>query len=635
MAIVDPADGTAALHNIREDVYPVYPLKSSGKQIRLLELHPGQYHSPLSGRLRVVSLGMIPTPRYQALSYTWGDATKNDAIRIHGCGCIPITGNLFQALRRLRRRLTTRILWVDAICINQGDPIEKSHQIFLMSEVYKIADKVIVWLGETFLHRFSIRNVRSRYEEFRMLINHLDEPSWRQWLYGVLHFQPLALEDALTNTNPQWHTRIWVQQEFVLARRVVFRYGTWSLDYESYKALCALCFFRKLGYRGMQKFWNFRLQMEKLDGSKHERNGGKFDLHAAMYLVSDTYATDPRDKIYSMLGLLEDESKLIVVDYSRSLEQVYGEATYAIIVATQSLEAVESIEDLFHRPSSSQLPSWVVDFREKWSHWPRPQVSHPHTESQAFTPTISADLMRLRITGMVLDTVMETRSLVEAGKFTWSEYLYIDELGSVQIENVVVELLMSTWRRMTSVADEQGSGAHVGAVDNVKAMLSFTGPLWGREGGLLHLPSLSDYLSVVFASWRGYRWDSTLLSSTSSPVQEIRTGTPMLTCDPADKIATDLEDLTSSCSEYLEYLNNLTAGLLLVTTLSGRVGLAPVSICPGDAIVFCNGAQALWFLQKQNDCWRFRGQAYIHGLLDSIIADGRLRDGSWESLELC
>jgi hypothetical protein len=60
------------------------------------------------------------------------------------------TTNLFSALVRLRKQDVPRTFWVDAICINQGDDAEKTHQLALMGRIYKEAARAVVWLGPGF-----------------------------------------------------------------------------------------------------------------------------------------------------------------------------------------------------------------------------------------------------------------------------------------------------------------------------------------------------------------------------------------------------------------------------------------------------------------------------------------------------
>ena len=87
------------------------------------------------------------THLYEALSYVWGDSHQRHAISVDGQALF-VTTNLYAALLRLRDRLLERIVWIDAICINQDDNKEKGGQIQLMAEIYSKANRVTVWLGE-------------------------------------------------------------------------------------------------------------------------------------------------------------------------------------------------------------------------------------------------------------------------------------------------------------------------------------------------------------------------------------------------------------------------------------------------------------------------------------------------------
>lgn len=97
---------------------------------------------------------------YEALSYVWGSEEGKQPIYIqelddHGDNspagtprCLRLTSNLYAALSHLRDRLSDRVLWIDAICINQKDNKEKGQQVQAMAKIYASATRVIVWLGE-------------------------------------------------------------------------------------------------------------------------------------------------------------------------------------------------------------------------------------------------------------------------------------------------------------------------------------------------------------------------------------------------------------------------------------------------------------------------------------------------------
>lgn len=119
--------------------------------IRLLRLLPHEDRTePIQCQLFNYSLGDPDTRThpYDALSYVWGDLDKHQSISISEC-ILPVTVKLHEALSRLRYRSIERIIWVDAVCINQDNDQEKEKQIQLMAKIYGQASRVVVWLGET------------------------------------------------------------------------------------------------------------------------------------------------------------------------------------------------------------------------------------------------------------------------------------------------------------------------------------------------------------------------------------------------------------------------------------------------------------------------------------------------------
>jgi hypothetical protein len=81
------------------------------------------------------------------LSYVWGNEINRRLIYVDGHELL-VTENLYAALSHLRDHRLTRLLWIDAICIDQTNHPEKEDQIQLMSKIYGLAQRVIVWLGK-------------------------------------------------------------------------------------------------------------------------------------------------------------------------------------------------------------------------------------------------------------------------------------------------------------------------------------------------------------------------------------------------------------------------------------------------------------------------------------------------------
>lgn len=120
------------------------PLDLEQSQIRLLNLLPGNERQRIECALFTATLEEKGFT-YEALSYTWGSKHTTDTILLDGKPCL-VTSNLNDALRRLRHPDESRILWVDAICINQQNDTERSQQVGLMRRIYSQASKVVIWL---------------------------------------------------------------------------------------------------------------------------------------------------------------------------------------------------------------------------------------------------------------------------------------------------------------------------------------------------------------------------------------------------------------------------------------------------------------------------------------------------------
>jgi len=140
----------------KKDVYSYSPLSDRGN-IRLLRLMASE-----EGDIRV-QIFQYPLREsdhqeihlYEALSYVWGSELSLKPIYVgsdndndNDSRCFPVTANLYAALLRLRDRFLPRILWVDAVCINQQDNDEKGFQVQRMAKIYASASRVVVWLGD-------------------------------------------------------------------------------------------------------------------------------------------------------------------------------------------------------------------------------------------------------------------------------------------------------------------------------------------------------------------------------------------------------------------------------------------------------------------------------------------------------
>lgn len=129
---------------------------TSAASFRLLILAPGKGRDTLKAQFVVTNIEN-PSLAYEALSYTWGSPRRSKRLLIQTDTSeelrvfqMLITSNLQLALRALRDANVPRILWVDAVCIDQEDAGEKNKQVAMMRKIYSNASRTIIYLGEDF-----------------------------------------------------------------------------------------------------------------------------------------------------------------------------------------------------------------------------------------------------------------------------------------------------------------------------------------------------------------------------------------------------------------------------------------------------------------------------------------------------
>jgi hypothetical protein len=182
--------------------YRYRPLPSEGDYIRLLCLLPNKSEAePLQCKLRNYSLQKLSprTHRYEALSYVWGDTHETLPIYLNKNPLL-ITVNLHAALSRLRDHSFERIIWVDAICIDQKTPEERGQQVQLMAKIYSNAHCVIVWLGE------KTEDTDGALEDIRLAANEeLTDRSKKE----------INRQAILSLLQRPWFQRIWVKEQTI------------------------------------------------------------------------------------------------------------------------------------------------------------------------------------------------------------------------------------------------------------------------------------------------------------------------------------------------------------------------------------------------------------------------------------
>jgi Heterokaryon incompatibility protein (HET) len=305
-----PFPETLAKMDISVDLYESLPLEKE-TDIRLLTLNRGAGIDQITCTLVKADLDidllrydpLDNNIRYEALSYCWGSPEITDHITINNRS-VEIRINLWWALIHLREVHNDRILWVDALCINQNDTKERNHQVGLMRWIYSRAFAVLAWLGceedGGYLAMDFLRN-KMREDEFKL---------GREHLALLPRSGSKEEKEALIKLcKRDYWTRVWILQEFVLASSVTVHCGTKAVDWMAFELVG-----RKEG-RDLIVDPARAVVFNRSSRRKQRRNltASGTPLLDLMALFSNRHCMDPRDKVYGLLGMSAEFR-----DYSRN-----------------------------------------------------------------------------------------------------------------------------------------------------------------------------------------------------------------------------------------------------------------------------------------------------------------------------
>ena len=355
--------------------------------------------------LKLEILPTRPPEPYKALSYTWNEGEGEDK-------CVrgrlndeehDIKSNLYKALCQLCSSHAGGLVWADALCINQGNKEEKSRLVQRMDEVYHNASEVIIWLG---VSDEKTKDVLDAIAKVAAIVEK-DSTTFASSidLTRLDRLNELGLPDAsdpiwkhyLDFYESRWFHRGWVVQEAVLARRAIAYCGDLSIDWIKIQrgshifnpAHLRRKFFgqfrvgdnhlpcRSLGrnaYRiGLLQDYFHRqdssecLIMEIATGSRVPKHGEHVLLHL-MRMARDFEWSDPRDRVYSMIGIvnrfIEELPFQVEADYeeNNTAASVYTRFAQTIIETSSCIGIIALVSD-FKRRSIANLPSWVPCFK--------------------------------------------------------------------------------------------------------------------------------------------------------------------------------------------------------------------------------------------------------------------------------
>ncbi|KAF5633876.1 heterokaryon incompatibility (het-6OR allele) [Fusarium tjaetaba] len=353
-----------------------------GDQIRLLRLN---VDSSLS--FKRVSLSDPSRPPFVALSYVWGDLTDTLPLNNVSGQTIQATRNLHHVLDCLFSSHFDEFLWIDALCIDQQDQHERASQVALMGEIYSHAQYVLAFLSpQSGLFHLGLDYIEATARDTMM---HFDPSISPHLTVQGLSARDKPLQDSIIGFfAAPWWTRVWTVQEFLLARKVIFRCGNRLIDSDIVRKAC-----RAWIDHENSCCWAAR---RPIDGSAHgfldipsEINGGLTiytatlrmkhlmdmlipgklfteDFLAAISLFRVRHCSDPRDRAFGYFGLRSpglDVKAEIPIDYTVSIADLYKNLAVALIKKSQTLDVLSHVlHESGIKKRTEGLPSWVPDW---------------------------------------------------------------------------------------------------------------------------------------------------------------------------------------------------------------------------------------------------------------------------------
>ncbi|KAL8415482.1 hypothetical protein RB596_006186 [Gaeumannomyces avenae] len=410
----------------------IYQPLSQPRNIRLLKLLPAEDSTSMLQCTLAESV-CLPDVQYEALSYVWGEQLPDtmQPIQLNGFP-FNVGKNLGGALRQLRPQAGgPRLLWIDAVCIDQTNLQERAQQVAQMDHVYRTAANVIVWLGleagatagafDGLAHgpasetqEFDALLVNEATLEFPFVSSRPGQPGPYDRYSHRFPSSPTAegaiamIQQTLRETPeplPEsthtakaclrvlaqpWWRRVWVLQELILARKATVEHGSGSMRWPLLQFILFLFARRRWGMEGFFISSNVpSLREQEMDlllelSAEIEKVFPFFFLQQSSVLASRIKpasmadlvtlthkfeATDARDQVYALVGLLPTESRERVIftpNYKTDARRLCVRTARYWLESTGSLDVISAWETVLrgsegHGAQRPALPSWAPD----------------------------------------------------------------------------------------------------------------------------------------------------------------------------------------------------------------------------------------------------------------------------------
>jgi hypothetical protein len=673
-SLMPPAYGREPMSLAPQVTQPfVYTRILTSDTIRLFYLDKDT-SNVISGRFKITTIS--DAPPYLALSYCW--ANQKQDVPIHCDGkVLLVTKSVVHALQRLRTfscanseyDLSFKWVWVDMICINQGDITEVSNQVKLMGSIYSQAIRTIIWLGpiydschhawtliDKFYKIFQRESPNARYlADIPIGMYSADQhashglPSWDDDLWKHLR----------TLFDVPWFTRTWVIQEVALSRQdPIILHGCYA--YPWHQLGWASSWLRRSGYLRLDQIPS---QIQNVDTIANiRRSHSRWRLDALLVATSlKFHATDQRDKVFGLLGLAAETQDpaqwpaALVPDYDQDTQQVYRKVAEYFMREYKSLAILTRSKAHFAQIFQSsgfkvdRLPSWVPNWSDFFEDEPVRSLSWlsysntggatdlgfpKHYNAAAGLPAklenpVDDEALRIHALKSGIVTLTATFNLNRGSPLHESRFIRRALKKSILLESYRSHAVQSSFLRFWKMAVKLGKQMRTS--DLIYAFIKSTTAdqyrLSGRSAEQIRKDG-SAYLFREFEKeqiWRKqYRWFCLPLRSQSDiAIDRIPPiGQPSF-LDVLKTMAAG-----GSAESFAALARNFCFNRSFFVTSDGRLGIGPAEIRRGDTISIIFGGAVPYILRAQGTHYVLIGESYVHGLMDGQAVD------AWHSGEV-
>jgi hypothetical protein len=640
-----------------------YKALETARTIRLIIIHPGKVNDDIHLDIQHRHLDDDATA-FEALSYVWGSPEPHEEVFINGIA-FNVGPNLFCALHHLRYRDKRRVMWIDAVAINQEDLQEKNIQLPLMRYIYPLASSTVVFVGE------ADSDTAWAFNCFEMLhalycfwYENPKAATQRGLRYRIVRYDLARLFQFF---NRDWFERAWTFQEICLSAEVLVVCGDHKIPWTTIVFAIAAV---RLGSDGtglvdVKDRVLARIEYWALSHLIGRRSAPRqFSMTTLLSETRGLATTNARDRIYSVMGMAEIGRSVVQPDYTLSVAATYILATRRFIMDDNGLRVFQQLD----RPEpANDLPSWVPDWRQnqrgvtlvqsKVPTWlpekSRSTITGPGSQGlfydfnashiAAFADRPISDKPKLSLTGAavdVIEAVHQTHTLLQRlirlnnnAATTWRLVFCVirsflnnltlpdqsEEPNSLAMLRVLCadRLPISKQRQISDGIVPE----HVGHYKRNTGFSLFRTKQFDLDSEWIK----NKYLCM----WN----EASQEPEVPSPLEAIAAKTLHITKMVVGIRPDEDEEMKRSriAKEYCSTVCGVLHGRALVVTCGGRIGLAPDRCQAGDHVFSLLGGDVPYILRAATKVTEYSilGEAYVHGTMDgelwTLMEDGSLQ----------